>query len=44
MLTAHTYVDELDAVLLYGVQCDGDVLQGVGLGLGGAVVPQLPSL
>jgi hypothetical protein len=39
-----TYIDELDAILLYGIQGDGDVLQGVGLGLGCAVVPQFPSL
>jgi hypothetical protein len=39
-----TYVDELDAVLLDGVQCDGDVLQGVGLCLRGPIVPQLPTL
>ena len=39
-----TYVNKLYAVLLYGVEGDGDVLEGVGLGLGSLVVPQLPLL
>ena len=33
-----TDVDELDAVLLYGIEGDGDVLEGVGLGLWTLVV------
>ena len=39
-----TYVDQLDAVLLDGVEGDGDVLEGVGLGLWSLVVSQLPFL
>ena len=43
-ISRHTYVDELDAVLLDGVQGDGDVLQGVRLAGGSLVVSQLPLL
>ena len=39
-----TYVNELDAVLLYGIEGDGYVLQGVRLGLWSLVVSQLPFL
>ena len=39
-----TYVNKLDAVLLYGVEGDGDVLEGVGLGLWSLVVSKLPFL
>ena len=39
-----TYVNKLDAVLLNGVEGDGDVLEGVGLGLWSLVVSKLPFL
>ena len=39
-----TDVNKLDAVLLYGIEGDGDVLEGVRLGLRTLVVSQLPLL
>ena len=39
-----TYVDQLDAVLLDGVEGDGDVLERVGLRLWPLVVSQLSLL
>ena len=39
-----TYVDQLDAVLLDGVEGDGDVLERVGLRLWSLVVAQLSLL
>ena len=39
-----TYVDQLDAVLLDGVEGDGDVLERVGLRLWPLVVAQLSLL
>ena len=39
-----TYVDQLDAVLLDGVEGDGDVLERVGLRLWSLVVSQLSLL
>ena len=39
-----TYVNKLDAILLYGVESDGDVLEGVRLGLRSLVVSKLPFL
>ena len=39
-----TYVNKLYAVLLYGVEGDGDVLEGMGLRLRPLVVSQLPLL
>ena len=44
MVKQLTYVDKLDAVLLNGVEGDGDVLEGVGLGLWSLVVSKLPFL
>lgn len=41
---APTDIDQFDAVLLDGVQGDGDVLQGVGLALRSLVVFQFPLL
>ena len=39
-----TYVDQLDAILLDGVEGDGDVLERVGLRLWSLVVSQLSLL
>ena len=44
LLKQLTYVNKLDAVLLNGVEGNGDVLEGVRLGLWSLVVSKLPFL